>query len=237
MLASNCRSASDYRNTSGYFYTSWNLTLQAFKNNPSWRDSNFTATGQHSLWVSAVSASNATPSSLSEFYVISSKDSPSWTSKTDGLKDYFALKGTLSLCIKTHQTIVSFGQTATTVVDTQRDLQWLSENRSTPGFDGPNWTTTDALGSEFSINLLNLLELNQAISIGTFYGLSNGQVSDPDSGGYPINSATSDAALSLAAAVHTDRPNGTEGFRNRVANLETALSNAYNVFLFLPLSE
>ena len=213
-------------------------TVQALKEHPPWRRDNFSLEGEApgGMWMGASELTNnslgySEPNTLIEFYMLYVNNSNVFSTShpTNYTAGMAALKGTLSLCVKTYHTNTTHGQTNATLTDTQDRLSW--KRNPSKVVNGTETVTaietTDTGGTQYWIDQQTQLAFINYLSSVTFSGSHQGQ-SGTSGGSMAANTvgSTSDAATVMAEALFTDEPKGIEGVRRRLANIETVMSNA-----------
>ena len=211
-------------------------TVPALKDVATWRKDNFSTAGAdfspNNVWIGASHLSGTTgyekPNNLAEFYVIYLKDTS--VLDLDHPKNFTTglavLKGTLSLCVKTYRTNMNLGQTAAELADVESDLEWKWDHHKVVNKTSISAVMAkDSSGDEYYIDQATLNAFVNYLSTSVFWGSYQGALGVKQS--ISQSAAESNAVLSFAMALYKDKPNGTEGLKRRLANLETAMSNAY----------
>ena len=151
---------------------------------------------------------------LEQFYVIYVPDPTRWVEldKTEDHKDkLFALQATLSLCVNTYHTNMTFGVMNTTLLSQEKNLDWQNDIESG---DRPYPSTVMHGGERFWMSGLNRKGLHDYLSVQTFTGSVKG--------GSPEN----DVVRRIKASLYDDRA-GRRGLSDLLDNLAVSMSNAY----------
>ena len=164
---------------------------------------------------------------LIQFYTIYVRDLTTWDEHQDYTKNYrdelTALQVTLSLCLYTYRTSMTFGVTNTTTISKETDLDWTQDSEINDGVSSDMMSTT--YGSEkFSMDGFNQRSWNDFLTYETFLGSAQFRSAKPgQSGG---NFTENDAVRSIANSVYVDHA-GINGLSELMGNLAVSLTNAY----------
>ncbi|KAL8980961.1 MAG: hypothetical protein Q9205_004112 [Flavoplaca limonia] len=162
---------------------------------------------------------------LVQFYVIYVPDLTRWDDLdfTEDHKDELvALQATLSLCLNTYHTNMTFGVTSTQLLSQETNLDWQT---GTESFEGTSFRTVTATHDDetFWTSESNRNPFHNYLSLQTFTGSASMRSEGPDGGG---NFTENDVVRRIAASLYDDRA-GIRGLSELLDNLAISMSNAY----------
>ena len=202
-------------------------SVEDLQMSPPWREDNYTAIiPDISLWLGASDVNTSSngpypdPKSLGTFYVIYLPDTSAYFNDTGKsyLEELVALKGSMDLCIISHETEVTNGVTKTTEQSRVTDLTWQivekmdSENNPISAISSTKsgeefWMTQDA-GRAFKAYL----------QVETFHGTSPMVRKGESESGFTT------AATNMASLL-VNQQNGKDGLLKFLDNMALSMTN------------
>ncbi|KAL9106189.1 MAG: hypothetical protein Q9187_008594, partial [Circinaria calcarea] len=202
-------------------------TVPPLQQLPTARYDNFTTNDQGgpTLWIGASHNDDSHLEKITDFYILFFPDLSVFSRDSDAnvTASIVALKGSISLCLKTYNTSVANGSTITGVVDTQLPTFSVQLLKEIYGYTPLNKiTTTDRSGVEFYMESLTLAAFRSYLADAIFYGTYTAPNPDhPDQ----ASEASSDTALAFGEIFYNNPPSNHITALSPLTNLETAISN------------
>ena len=164
---------------------------------------------------------------LIQFYTIFVRDLTTWDKHQDFTKDYknelTALQVTLSLCVYTYRTSMTFGVTETTTISKETNLNWIQDSETIDRITS-NMISTTYRSEKFSMGEFNQRSWYDFFTYETFLGTAQFRSAKPNQDGG--NFTSNDAVRSIANSVYGDHA-GIEGLSRLMDRLAVSLTNAY----------
>ncbi|KAL8880445.1 MAG: hypothetical protein Q9198_002147 [Flavoplaca austrocitrina] len=162
---------------------------------------------------------------LEQFYVLYVPDLTRWDEldKTEDHKDELvALQATLSLCVNSYHSNMTFGVMNTTLLSQEKNLNWQT---GTETFEGNRFDTVIVTHGDdrFWMSELNQISIHEYLSVQTFTGSAKMRSGSPSGGG---NFTENDIVRRIAASLYDDRA-GIRALSDLLDNLALSMSNAY----------
>lgn len=190
------------------------------------------ATGElrDTLWIGSQDTVNDQyqgTNKLIQFYTIYVRDLTTWDKHKDFTQDYknelTALQVTLSLCVYTYRTSMTFGVTNTTTISKETNLDWIQDSETNDGV-ASNMISTTYGPERFSMGGFNQASWSDFFTFETFLGAAQFRSAKPgEEGG---NFTENDSVRSVANSVYVDHA-GIDGLSKLMDTLAVSLTNAY----------
>lgn len=162
---------------------------------------------------------------LEQFYVIYVPDLNRWD-ELDVTEDHkvelVALQATLSLCVNTYHSSMTFGVMNTQRLSQEKNLDWHNVNETFEGHSTEFVTVTHG-GETFWMSEDTRRSFHKHLSLQTFSGSASMRSEEPDGGG---NSTENDVVRAITASLYED-PDRIRGLSGLLENLAVSMSNAY----------
>ncbi|KAL9033945.1 MAG: hypothetical protein Q9180_005677 [Flavoplaca navasiana] len=163
---------------------------------------------------------------LEQFYVIYVRDLTRWDDldKTEEHKDELkALRATLSLCVNTYRSSMTFGVMNTQLLSQEKNLNWQIDTESN---ETPSSSTVTHGGDRFWMSGKNRKSFHDYLSIQTFAGSARMRSASRSGGTSGGNFTENEIVRRIAASLY-NHPTGIQGLTNLLDNLTMSMSNAY----------
>ena len=164
---------------------------------------------------------------LIQFYTMYVRDLTTWDEHQDYTKNYkdelTALQVTLSLCVYTYRTSMTFGVTNTTTISRETNLNWIQDSETNDGVTSDMISTTYR-SEKYSMDGFNQRSWYDFFTYETFLGTAQFRSAKPNQEGG--NLTGNDAVRSITNSVYGDHA-GIDGLSKLMDNLAVSLTNAY----------